>query len=119
VADSPTRLYGIALSHPVLGVQGMLERKGLTYRYVPGWMAEAPDCPTRSPKAARPGDRQKGRQQRAKREREDRKQRATKSAPRVDRSTSRRRPRALSMHVQIGALRGAAARSQVKSREVV
>ncbi len=32
--ESPIRLYGIALSHPVLGVQGMLERKGLTYRYV-------------------------------------------------------------------------------------
>jgi glutathione S-transferase len=34
VVESPIRLYGIALSHPVLGVQGMLERKGLTYRYV-------------------------------------------------------------------------------------
>ena len=34
MADSPIRLYGIALSHPVLGVQGMLERKGVTYRYV-------------------------------------------------------------------------------------
>ena len=28
------RLYGIPLSHPVLAVRGMLERKGLTYRYV-------------------------------------------------------------------------------------
>ena len=34
VVESPIRLYGIALSHPVLGVQGMLRRKGLTYRYV-------------------------------------------------------------------------------------
>jgi glutathione S-transferase len=34
VVESQIRLYGIALSHPVLGVQGMLERKGLTYRYV-------------------------------------------------------------------------------------
>jgi glutathione S-transferase len=34
VVESPIRLYGIALSHPVLAVQGMLERKGLTYRYV-------------------------------------------------------------------------------------
>jgi glutathione S-transferase len=34
VVASPIRLYGIALSHPVLGVQGMLTRKGLTYRYV-------------------------------------------------------------------------------------
>jgi glutathione S-transferase len=34
VTESPVRLYGIALSHPVLGVQGMLERKGLIYRYV-------------------------------------------------------------------------------------
>jgi glutathione S-transferase len=34
VAESSIRLYGIALSHPVLGVQGMLERKGLAYRYV-------------------------------------------------------------------------------------
>jgi glutathione S-transferase len=33
VVESPIRLYGIALSHPVLAVQGMLERKGLTYRY--------------------------------------------------------------------------------------
>ncbi len=28
------RLYGIPLSHPVLAVRGMLERKGLAYRYV-------------------------------------------------------------------------------------
>lgn len=28
------RLYGIPLSHPVLAVRGMLERKGLPYRYV-------------------------------------------------------------------------------------
>lgn len=34
MADSPIRLYGIALSHPVLGVHGMLARKTLTYRYV-------------------------------------------------------------------------------------
>jgi glutathione S-transferase len=34
VAESSIRLYGIALSHPVLGVRGMLERKGLAYRYV-------------------------------------------------------------------------------------
>jgi glutathione S-transferase len=34
VAVSPIRLYGIALSHPVLGVHGMLKRKGLTYRYI-------------------------------------------------------------------------------------
>jgi glutathione S-transferase len=34
VVESPIRLYGTALSHPVLGVQGMLEQKGLTYRYV-------------------------------------------------------------------------------------
>jgi glutathione S-transferase len=34
VTESPIRLYGIALSHPVLGVQGMLERKALAYRYV-------------------------------------------------------------------------------------
>jgi glutathione S-transferase len=34
VTESPIRLYGIALSHPVVGVQGMLERKGLAYRYV-------------------------------------------------------------------------------------
>ncbi len=34
MVENPIRLYGIALSHPVLGAQGMLERKGLTYRYV-------------------------------------------------------------------------------------
>jgi glutathione S-transferase len=34
VVDSSIRLYGIALSHPVIGVHGMLKRKGLTYRYV-------------------------------------------------------------------------------------
>lgn len=28
------RLYGIALSHPVIAARGMLERKGLRYRYV-------------------------------------------------------------------------------------
>lgn len=34
------RLYGIRLSHPVLAVRGMLERKGLAYRYteLPGGM---------------------------------------------------------------------------------
>jgi glutathione S-transferase len=32
--DSPIRLYGIPLSHPVLAARGMLERKGLDYRYV-------------------------------------------------------------------------------------
>lgn len=34
MVESTIRLYGIALSHPVLGVRGMLERKGLAYRYV-------------------------------------------------------------------------------------
>ncbi len=34
VVENPIRLYGIALSHPVLGVRGMLDRKRLTYRYV-------------------------------------------------------------------------------------
>ena len=34
VADGGLRLYGIPLSHPVLGVRGMLELKGLPYRYV-------------------------------------------------------------------------------------
>ena len=34
MADNPIRLYGIALSHPVLGVHGMLERKTLSYRYI-------------------------------------------------------------------------------------
>jgi glutathione S-transferase len=33
VAEHPIRLYGIALSHPVLAVRAMLERKGLAYRY--------------------------------------------------------------------------------------
>lgn len=33
MADGVVRLYGIALSHPVLGVHGMLKRKGLAYRY--------------------------------------------------------------------------------------
>jgi glutathione S-transferase len=28
------RLYGIALSHPVLAARGMLDRKGLSYRYI-------------------------------------------------------------------------------------
>jgi glutathione S-transferase len=32
--DRQIRLYGIPLSHPVLAVRGMLERKGLPYRYV-------------------------------------------------------------------------------------
>lgn len=32
--DSRIRLYGIPLSHPVLAARGMLERKGLDYRYV-------------------------------------------------------------------------------------
>jgi glutathione S-transferase len=34
VPDRPIRLYGIALSHPVLATRGMLDRKGLSYRYV-------------------------------------------------------------------------------------
>jgi glutathione S-transferase len=34
MAERPIRLYGIRLSHPVLAVRGMLERKGLPYRYV-------------------------------------------------------------------------------------
>ena len=34
MADRPIRLYGIPLSHPVLAVRGMLERKGLPYRYI-------------------------------------------------------------------------------------
>ena len=34
MTERPVRLYGIALSHPVLAVRGMLERKGLAYRYV-------------------------------------------------------------------------------------
>src|SRR6202043_2675536 len=32
--DRQIRLYGIPLSHPVLAVRGMLDRKGLPYRYV-------------------------------------------------------------------------------------
>lgn len=32
--ERQTRLYGIPLSHPVLAVRGMLDRKGLHYRYV-------------------------------------------------------------------------------------
>jgi glutathione S-transferase len=32
--DSPIRLYGIPLSHPVLAARGMLARKGLDYRYI-------------------------------------------------------------------------------------
>lgn len=34
MAESTIRLYGIPLSHPVLAARGMLERKGLEYRYV-------------------------------------------------------------------------------------
>jgi glutathione S-transferase len=34
VSKRPIRLYGIALSHPVLAVRGMLARTGLDYRYV-------------------------------------------------------------------------------------
>lgn len=34
MAERPIRLYGIALSHPVLAVRGMLERTGVDYRYV-------------------------------------------------------------------------------------
>jgi glutathione S-transferase len=34
MAERPIRLYGIRLSHPVLAVRGMLDRKGLPYRYV-------------------------------------------------------------------------------------
>jgi glutathione S-transferase len=33
VAEHGIRLYGIALSHPVLAVRAMLARKGLAYRY--------------------------------------------------------------------------------------
>jgi glutathione S-transferase len=33
-AEPRIRLYGIPLSHPVLAARGMLERKGLDYRYV-------------------------------------------------------------------------------------
>jgi glutathione S-transferase len=32
--ERPVRLYGIALSHPVIAARGMLEHKGLVYRYV-------------------------------------------------------------------------------------
>jgi glutathione S-transferase len=32
--DRQIRLYGIALSHPVIAARGMLDRKGLPYRYV-------------------------------------------------------------------------------------
>jgi glutathione S-transferase len=32
--EARIRLYGIPMSHPVLAVRGMLERKGLDYRYV-------------------------------------------------------------------------------------
>ena len=34
MVESPIRLYGVALSHPTLAARGMLERKGLEYRYV-------------------------------------------------------------------------------------
>jgi glutathione S-transferase len=34
MSDRPLRLYGIALSHPVIAVRGMLERKRLSHRYV-------------------------------------------------------------------------------------
>ncbi len=34
MADAPIRLYGIPMSHPVVAVRGMLDRKGLDYRYV-------------------------------------------------------------------------------------
>jgi glutathione S-transferase len=34
MSDRPIRLYGIALSHPVLAARGMLDRKRLSYRYV-------------------------------------------------------------------------------------
>ena len=34
MSESRIRLYGIPLSHPVLAARGMLERKGLGYRYV-------------------------------------------------------------------------------------
>jgi glutathione S-transferase len=34
MATRPVRLYGIALSHPVLAVRGMLDHKRLAYRYV-------------------------------------------------------------------------------------
>jgi glutathione S-transferase len=34
MTEARIRLYGIPLSHPVLAARGMLERKGLDYRYV-------------------------------------------------------------------------------------
>jgi glutathione S-transferase len=34
VPERTARLYGIALSHPVLAARGMLDQKGLSYRYV-------------------------------------------------------------------------------------
>ncbi len=34
MSEPSIRLYGIALSHPVLAARGMLEHKGLPYRYV-------------------------------------------------------------------------------------
>jgi glutathione S-transferase len=34
MADAPIRLYGIPMSHPVVAARGMLDRKGLEYRYV-------------------------------------------------------------------------------------
>jgi glutathione S-transferase len=34
MSERPLRLYGIALSHPVIAVRGMLERKRLSHRYV-------------------------------------------------------------------------------------
>jgi len=34
MADPPIRLYGIPMSHPVVAVRGMLDRKALPYRYV-------------------------------------------------------------------------------------
>jgi hypothetical protein len=34
MAETTIRLYGIPLSHPVLAVRGMLDRRALSYRYV-------------------------------------------------------------------------------------
>jgi glutathione S-transferase len=34
MADARIRLYGIPMSHPVVAVRGMLDHKGLEYRYV-------------------------------------------------------------------------------------
>jgi glutathione S-transferase len=34
MAHREARLYGIPMSHPVIAVQGMLDRKGMPYRYV-------------------------------------------------------------------------------------